>query len=103
MPTRAPVPLRDALVSLALSVVESQKIFDREYRRGADPLIPLLRITEWECTLAMSVDSTVATGFGVSVQPVNLGFSITHERTVSNASSVTLVVQQTPAPHAGRK
>ena len=92
-----PLSLRDVLGSMAAVAVETQQLWDQQ-----DPLLPRMRLKDWDCLVNLSVASRREVSFTITVEPIHLGFAIAHHRTQNSSSSISFAVTQIPVPSENR-
>ena len=101
----------------AASIVETQRIFDRDYLdsletvptaqllsgvlgvSGALSILPARLVAgHAELTTQIALRQSRAFSFSLMVKPVNLGFRISHETTEDTESTIRLELEQIPSP-----
>jgi len=102
----------------AASIVETQRIFDRDYLDSLETVLPAAQLlsdvlgvsgalsilparlvagyAEWTTQIALR--RSRAFSFSLMVKPVNLGFRISHETTEDTESTIRLELEQIPSP-----
>jgi hypothetical protein len=102
----------------AASIVETQRIFDRDYVDSLETVLPAAHLlsgvlgvsgalsilparlvaghAEWTTQIALR--RSRAFSFSLMVKPANLGFRISHETTEETESSIRLELEQIPSP-----
>lgn len=108
--------------TLARSVVETQRNFDKEHEADLTRSAPLAKAlanalgsesargvlpsrmvaTETRFSVDVSVERSRAFGFSLTVAPINLGVQISCHFTETSGSRIHITIQQIPVPaHAG--
>src|SRR5580765_8148059 len=102
----------------AASIVETQRIFDRDYLDSLETVLPAAQLlsgalgvsgalsilpgrlvadrAEWTTQIALR--RSRAFSFSLMAKPVNLGFRISHETTEDTESTLRLELEQIPSP-----
>ena len=102
----------------AASIVETQRIFDRDYLDSLETVLPAAQLlsdvlgvsgalsilparlvagyAEWTTQIALR--RSRAFSFLLMAKPVNLGFRISHETTEDTESTIRLELEQIPSP-----
>jgi hypothetical protein len=99
----SPVALSDLLGSFALSALEVQQLWNKASQQASPGLFVPARLVlrEWRGAIRLSVENSRRNSFRCAVEPVNLRFALTYQENCHNGSSISMEIEQVPAPGSG--